>query len=62
MLFHEIYGSYYNTVAAILTQAAGRQLTARAMTDLVQEKAFGESGLSIPGALRSELGNSPHHP
>ena len=54
MLFHEIYGSYYNTVAAILTQAASRQLTARAMTDLVQEKAFGESGLSIPGALRSE--------
>ena len=57
MLFHEIYGSYYNTVASILTQAVNGPLTAQAMTDLIREKAFGESGLSIPGALRS--GNWP---
>lgn len=53
MLFSEIYGSYYNVVAAILAEAAGGNLTERRMTELVRERAFGESGLTIPAALKS---------
>lgn len=54
MLFSEIYGSYFNVVAAILTEAAHGCLTDGRMTQLIQEKAFAESGLSIPHALKSE--------
>lgn len=54
MLFSEIYGSYFNVVAAVLTEAADGTLTASRMTAIVQEKAFAESTLSIPAALKSE--------
>lgn len=54
MLFHEVYGSYFNVVAAILADAAAFQLTEQRMTQIVQEKAFAESTLSIPAALKSE--------
>ena len=53
MLFHEIYGSYFNVVAAVLTDASNGCLTDQRMTALVREKAFAESGLSIPAALKS---------
>lgn len=52
MLFSEIYGSYFNVVAAILTAAATGGLTDKRMTELVNEKAFAESTLSIPAALK----------
>ena len=54
MLFSEIYGSYFNVVAAVLTEAAAGGLTDRRLTELVQEKAFAESVLSIPAALKSQ--------
>lgn len=54
MLFSEIYGTYFNVVAAILAEAAGGNLTERRMTALVREKAFAESILSIPAALKGE--------
>lgn len=53
MLFSEIYGSYFNVVAAVLTEAAEGCLTDRRLTELVQEKAFAESILTIPAALKS---------
>jgi len=53
MLFSEIYGSYFQVVAAVLTEAAEGGLTDRSLTALVQEKAFAESALSIPASLRS---------
>lgn len=53
MLFSEIYGSYFNVVAAVLTEALTGCLTDRRLTELVQEKAFSESVLSIPAALKS---------
>lgn len=53
MLFHEIYGSYFNVVAAVLAEAAEGCLTQRRLTQLVQEKAFAESVLAIPAALKS---------
>ena len=54
VLFSEIYGSYFNVVAAVLAEAADGTLTANRMTAIVQEKAFAESTLSIPAALKSE--------
>lgn len=53
MLFHEIYSSYFNVVAAVLTEASDGCLTDQRMAALVREKAFAESGLSIPAALKS---------
>ena len=53
MLFHEIYGSYFNVVAAVLTDASNSCLTDQRMTALIREKAFAESALSIPAALKS---------
>ena len=53
MLFSEIYGSYFNVVAAILSEAAENTLTTGKLTAIVQEKAFAESVLSIPAALQS---------
>lgn len=53
MLFHEIYGSYFNVVAAVLAEASEGRLTDQRMTALVREKAFAESALSIPAALKS---------
>lgn len=54
MLFSEIYGSYFNVVAAVLTEASEGCLTDRRMTELIQDKAFAESTLSIPTALKKE--------
>ena len=53
MLFSEIYGSYFNVVAAVLAEAAEGCLTEGCLTGLVQEKAFAESVLTIPAALKS---------
>ena len=53
MLFSEIYGSYFNVVAAVLSEAAENTLTTGKLTAIVQEKAFAESVLSIPAALQS---------
>lgn len=40
MLFSEIYGSYFNVVAAVLSEASDGKLTDRRMTELVWEKGF----------------------
>lgn len=38
MLFSEIYGSYFNVVAAVLSEAAENTLTTGKLTAIVQEK------------------------
>lgn len=53
MLFHEVYGNYYNAVAAILAEAVKGELTEKRMNDIVSEKAFAESFLTIVPALKS---------
>ena len=53
MLFHEIYGAYFHTVAVILTEAVNGTLSAKKLTDIVAREAFGESLLSIPAALQN---------
>ncbi len=52
MLFHEIYGSYFRAVSAVLERACAGTLTGKELTDLVQQYAFGESVLTIPSSLR----------
>ena len=52
MLFSEVYGVYYTVMAEILSEAVGGSLTERRVTEIVQEKAFGESVLTIPAALK----------
>lgn len=53
MLFSEIYGSYFQVVAAILDEAVKGCLSDKRMTELVSEKAFAESTLTIPSALKT---------
>ena len=53
MLFHEVYGSYFRVVAAVLEEAVRGTLTARRMERLVREMAFAESVLTIPAALQN---------
>ena len=51
MLFSEVYGAYFRTVAAVLNQALNGDLTGKRLSELVRETAFGESVLTIPEAL-----------
>lgn len=52
-MFHEIYGSYYNVLAEILKEAVRAPVTDRQIQEIITGKGFGESGLSIPEALRT---------
>lgn len=53
MLFSEIYGSYYQTVAKILSRAVEGTLDGKDLYGIVRETAFAESLLTIPQALTS---------
>ena len=54
MLFHEIYGSYYAAVAAILRDAVRGTLTEKKMYEHIREHAFGESQMVIPDGMKGE--------
>ena len=54
MLFSEVYGTYYNVLAAVLERAVTGDLTRQGMLDIVREKGFEESILTIPDALESQ--------
>ena len=51
MIFSEVYGNYFNAVAAILDMAVSGTLTGKELTRAVQENAFGESIMTIPANL-----------
>lgn len=51
MIFSELYSAYYNAVAAILREAAERQLTKAELRELIAKHAFSESALTIYPAL-----------
>lgn len=53
MLFHEIYGRYFNAVAQILTEACEGRLTCERLRELSFKKGFAESILNIPQSLTS---------
>jgi len=52
MLFNEIYSSYYNAVAAIISKAVSGELRDKDIYDIVRDKAFSESIAAIPDALK----------
>ena len=54
MIFHEMYGYYYQTVARILTAARNGRLTQENMVDYIREGAFSESALTILPALKEQ--------
>ena len=54
MLFHEVYGSYFNAVAEILSEACNSTLTDKRLNEIVRNKAFDESVLEIPNSLRND--------
>ena len=54
MLFSEVYGTYYNVIAQLLAKAVDGKLTQQTMLDIVREKGFEESILTIPEALESQ--------
>lgn len=51
MLFSEVYGSYFNVLAAILEEAVKKRLTTKKIDDIIREKAFSESELMIKDNL-----------
>ena len=53
MLFSEVYGTYYNVLARLLTAATEGTLTKEVLTDTVRSYGFEESILTIPEALES---------
>lgn len=53
MLFSEIYGSYYQAVANILSKAVEGTLDGKTLRQIVRDTAFAESPLTIPNALSS---------
>lgn len=54
MIFSELYGAYYNTVAVILTEAIAHPLTDRCMNEIIKKYAFSESIWAIPDAIKEE--------
>lgn len=52
-VFSEIFSAYYNVLAAVLAEAVSGGLTDRRIREIVRERAFDESVLSIPAALKS---------
>lgn len=51
MLFHEVYGSYYQAVAKILSKAVQGSLTRKDVSRLVQKHAFAESWSNLTESL-----------
>ena len=52
MIFSEIYGAYYNAVAAVLREAVVHPVSDADIRRIVDQHAFGESILTIPSALK----------
>ena len=54
-MFSEVYSAYFNAVAAILREAIqSGGITEKRMTEIINEKAFSESFLTIIPALKNE--------
>lgn len=54
MLFSEVYGVYYNVLTELLKEAVEGTLTREIMNDIIREKGFEESVLTIPDALEKQ--------
>lgn len=56
MLFHEIYGNYYNAIAKIITAALNENLDNKKINRIISDTAFGESFNSIPDKIKYDWG------
>lgn len=54
MLFSEVYSAYFNAVAIILREAVNGEISNKRITEIVAEKAFSESILTLPPYLKNE--------
>lgn len=52
MIFHELYGAYYQTVAAVLAEAVSHPVSDAELRKIVEKHAFGESIVTIPDAIK----------
>jgi hypothetical protein len=53
MLFSEVYSAYFNTVAALINEAIAGRLTAKTADEIIREKAFSESVLTILPSIKN---------
>ena len=54
MIFFEVYGAYYNTVAAVIKKAVRHPVSEAEIREIIEKHAFGESKVIIPEAIKSE--------
>lgn len=54
MIFNEIYGTYYNMLAKLLTRAVEGELTEERLYATVQQEGYEESILTVPKALKEQ--------
>lgn len=54
MIFSEVYGAYYNTVAAVIKKAVRHPVSEAEIREIIEKHAFGESKAVIPEAIKSE--------
>ncbi|MBR2175438.1 MAG: hypothetical protein IJ861_00645 [Clostridia bacterium] len=54
MIFNEIYGAYYSTVAKLIKAASENALNEQKMREIIKENAFSESLAVIESALKEE--------
>lgn len=54
MIFSELYGAYYNTIAAILTEAVEHPVSDERIGNIIKKYAFSESIWAIPEAIKEE--------
>ena len=54
LVFHEVYGAYYNAIARTLSLAVRKELTPRKLKGVVRNEAFSESLMYLPERLLSE--------
>ncbi len=57
MIFHEVYGAYYNCVAKILAIAVQRPVTKQDLFECISQTAFSESSVAIIDALEHQTWN-----
>ena len=54
MIFSEVYSAYFNAIATIINEAQKQTLTPEKLLQIVSEKAFSESDLTIVSAIQNE--------
>ena len=54
MIFSELYGAYYTTMAKIIERAIAHPLEKGELRSIVNEYAFGESIINIDSAISEE--------